>query len=103
MDCGTVVEQGQEHDDAFDNGRPEPSVQTGPAMQLPSLTCFELVLSSRPSGTFRLPYFVRHLARIQERLEGGLVRMRHVVRILGEPVRPWPLHAVLSKIHHTND
>ena len=72
-------------------------------MQVPSLNGFELVLPCRPSRTFRLPDFVRHLPRVQKRLETGFVRMRDVVRILVEPVRPWFLDAVLTEVDLTDD
>src|SRR5262245_30098883 len=72
-------------------------------MEVPPLHRFELVLSSGPPRTLRLPDFIRHLARIQELLEGGFVRMRHVLRVFSEPVRPWALHAVLPEIHEPDD
>ena len=72
-------------------------------MQVPSLNGFELVLPCRPSRTFRLPDFVGHLPRVQKRLETGFVRMRDVVRILVEPVRPWFLDAVLTEVDLTDD
>src|SRR5262245_61889232 len=72
-------------------------------MQVPPLHRFELVLSSGPSRALRLPDFIRHLARIEERLEGGFVRMRHVLRVFSEPVRPWALQAVLPEMHEPDD
>jgi hypothetical protein len=54
-------------------------------------------------GPFGFPDFVHHCARIQERLQARFVRVRHVVRILGEPVRPGFLDAVLTEIALPDD
>src|SRR4051794_18209271 len=103
MHRGTVVKQRQEHDDALDDRRSGPSVESTPPVQIPPLHGFELMPPCRPPGTPRLPDLIYHSARVQERLKTRLVRVRHVVRILGEPVCPGLLDAVLTKIAQPDD
>ena len=56
-----------------------------------------------PIPALRLPDLVRTFRASRNVSRLGFVRMRHVVRILGEPVRPWLLDAVLTEVVLADD
>ena len=53
VDGRVVVEQRQEHNDAFGDGRAEPRIEPAPAVDVPPLEGFELVLPCGPSRALR--------------------------------------------------
>ena len=53
VDGRVVVEQREEHDDAFDDGRPQPRVEPTPAVHVPALHRLELVLPCGPARALR--------------------------------------------------
>ena len=89
VDGRVVVEQRQEHDDAFGDGRAQARVEPAPAVRVPAVDGVELVPALGPAAALRAAARrTGHLARVEERFELGLVRVRHVVGAFREPVRP---------------
>jgi hypothetical protein len=98
MHGGTVVEQRQEHGHTLDDGRAQASVEATSSVQIPALDGLELVIPRGPPGALRLSDLIHHLAPGQKGLDTGLVRMRRLVGVLGEPVRPRFLDAMRAEV-----
>ena len=88
MHGGVVVKQGQEHDDAFDDGRAEPGIELAPAVRVPPINRLQLLPARGPRTALRRLHDVRHAPGVEVRFEFRLVRMRDVSVVLAVPVLP---------------
>src|SRR5262245_42471398 len=103
MHRGIVIEQRQEHDNAFNDGGSQSAIESAPAVKVPAFDGFELVLPGGPAWSLRLPDLVRHVARSQKCFEASLIRVRHLIRIVGKPMGPRLLDAMCAEIALLDD
>src|SRR5690348_11200424 len=89
-----VVEQRQEHHDAFGDRRSKARVEPAPAMEVPPFDSIELMPAGLPAGALCTPDLERDVVLVQMDLQGGIVGMRHLVLSLREPMTPRKLGAM---------
>ena len=97
-----LIEQGQEHHDAFDNGRLDLAIQVRPRVVEPAMDCVEAMTAVRADGGAAGPDLEGHTVFRQVGLEQGVVRVRHVALAERHPQRERRLSHLTLVVFATN-